>query len=45
MAVGDYPFPHMHPVKGMKLTAVSAGIKKVGRRDVVFLQLRQFAFW
>lgn len=41
MAVGDYPFPHMHPVKGMKLTAVSAGIKKVGRRDVVLLELAE----
>lgn len=41
MAVGEYPFPHMHPVKGVKLTAVSAGIKKVGRRDVVLIELAE----
>lgn len=41
MAVGDYPFPKMHPVKGVKLTAVSAGIKKVGRRDVVLFELAE----
>lgn len=38
MAVGEYPFPQMHPVKGVKCTAVSAGIKKVGRRDVVLFE-------
>jgi glutamate N-acetyltransferase/amino-acid N-acetyltransferase len=41
MAVGDYPFPQMHPVQGVKLTAVSAGIKKVGRRDVVLFELAE----
>ncbi len=41
MAVGDYPFPQMHPVKGVRLTAVSAGIKKVGRRDVVLFELAE----
>lgn len=41
MAVGEYPFPQMHPVKGVKLTAVSAGIKKVGRRDVVLFELTE----
>ena len=41
MAVGEYPFPHMHPVKGVKLTAVSAGIKKIGRRDVVLFELAE----
>ncbi len=41
MAVGEYPFPFMHPVKGVKLTAVSAGIKKVGRRDVVLFELAE----
>jgi glutamate N-acetyltransferase/amino-acid N-acetyltransferase len=41
MAVGDYPFPYMHPVQGVKLTAVSAGIKKVGRRDVVLFELAE----
>jgi glutamate N-acetyltransferase/amino-acid N-acetyltransferase len=39
MAVGEYPFPQMHPVSGVKLTAVCAGIKKVGRRDVVLFEL------
>lgn len=41
MAVGEYPFPQMHPVKGVKLTSVSAGIKKVGRRDVVLFELAE----
>ena len=41
MAVGEYPFPQMHPVKGVKLTSVSAGIKKVGRKDVVFFELAE----
>lgn len=41
MAVGEYPFPKMHPVKGVKCTAVSAGIKKVGRRDVVLFELAE----
>lgn len=41
MAVGDYPFPQMHSVQGVKLTAVSAGIKKVGRRDVVLFELAE----
>lgn len=41
MAVGDYPFPKMHPVQGVKLTAVSAGIKKIGRRDVVLFELAE----
>lgn len=43
MAVGEYPFPHMLPVAGVKLTAVSAGIKKVGRRDVVLFELAEGA--
>ena len=41
MAVGEYPFPQMHPVKGVKLTAVCAGIKKVNRRDVVLFELAE----
>ncbi len=41
MAVGEYPFPHMHPVQGVKLTAVCAGIKKVNRRDVVLFELAE----
>lgn len=43
MAVGEYPFPLMHPVAGVKLTAVCAGIKKVGRRDVVLFELAEGA--
>jgi glutamate N-acetyltransferase / amino-acid N-acetyltransferase len=41
MAVGEYPFPIMHPVKGVKLTAVCAGIKKINRRDVVLFELAE----
>jgi glutamate N-acetyltransferase/amino-acid N-acetyltransferase len=41
MAVGEYPFPPMHPVKGVKLTSVSAGIKKIGRKDVVLFSLAE----
>jgi glutamate N-acetyltransferase / amino-acid N-acetyltransferase len=41
MAVGDYPFPKMHAVKGVKLTAVCAGIKKINRRDVVLFELAE----
>lgn len=41
MAVGEYPFPFMHPVAGVKVTAVSAGIKKVNRRDVVLFELAE----
>jgi glutamate N-acetyltransferase / amino-acid N-acetyltransferase len=41
MAVGEYPFPKMHVVKGVKLTAVCAGIKKINRRDVVLFELAE----
>ncbi len=41
MAVNEYPFPKMHPVKGVKLTAVCAGIKKINRRDVVLFELAE----
>lgn len=41
MAVGEYPFPIMHPVKGVKMTAVCAGIKKINRRDVVLFELAE----
>lgn len=43
MAVGEYTFPNMLPIAGVKLTAVSAGIKKVGRRDVVLFELAEGA--
>ena len=41
MAVGEYPFPIMHPVSGVKLTAVCAAIKKINRRDVVLFELAE----
>lgn len=41
MAVGEYPFPNMLPIAGVKLATVSAGIKKVGRRDVVLFELAE----
>ena len=41
MAVGEYPFPSMHPVAGVKLTAVCAGIKRQNRRDVVLFELAE----
>ncbi len=34
MAVGQFPFPHMVPVPGMKLGTTSAGIKTVGKQDL-----------
>ncbi|NIB40049.1 bifunctional glutamate N-acetyltransferase/amino-acid acetyltransferase ArgJ [Pseudomaricurvus alkylphenolicus] len=39
MAVGEFPFPTMHPVPGVKLGTASAGIKTPGRRDLVVLEL------
>jgi glutamate N-acetyltransferase/amino-acid N-acetyltransferase len=41
MAVGEYPFPAMHPVAGVKLAAVCAGIKKADRRDLVLFALAE----
>lgn len=41
MAVGEYPFPSMHPVAGVKLTAVCAGIKYKERRDLVLFELAE----
>src|SRR5690349_2117103 len=41
MAVGEYPFPQMHPVAGVKLTAVCGGIKHKNRRDVVLFELAE----
>lgn len=41
MAVGEYAFPTMLPIAGVKLTSVSAGIKKVGRRDLVVFELAE----
>lgn len=41
MAVGEYPFPSMPPVAGVKLATASAGIKKPGRQDVVLIELAE----
>ena len=41
MAVGEYPFPEMHPVAGVKLTAVCGGIKYANRKDVVLFELAE----
>lgn len=39
MAVGDFPFPLMNPVAGVKLGTASAAIKAPGRQDVVVLEV------
>ena len=39
MATGTKPFPPMHPVAGFKLSTTSAGIKTVGRKDLVVMAL------
>ena len=40
MAVGPATFPNvMHPVSGFKLGTASGGIKTVGRKDVVLMEL------
>ncbi len=41
MAVGEYPFPSMPAVAGVKLATASAGIKKPGRQDVVLIELAE----
>lgn len=41
MAVGDFPFPTMHPVAGIKLAAVGAGIKYANRKDLVLIELAE----
>lgn len=41
MAVGEYPFPEMHPVAGVKLSAVCAGIKYQNRKDVILFELAE----
>ncbi|MBN7795387.1 bifunctional glutamate N-acetyltransferase/amino-acid acetyltransferase ArgJ [Parahaliea mediterranea] len=38
MAVGNDPLPELHPVPGIRLATVSAGIKKPGRRDLVLIE-------
>ena len=39
MAVGSGDIGELHPVAGVKLSAVSAGIKKAGRLDVVLFEV------
>jgi len=39
MSVGNFPFPFMNAVAGVKLGTASAGIKTVGRQDVVILEV------
>ena len=39
MAVGDDTLGALHPVPGLRLATVSAGIKKPGRRDLVLMEL------
>ena len=41
MAVGDFPLPDMHPVAGVELATVSAGIKTAGRKDVVLMSITE----
>jgi len=38
MAVGPDSFPDMYPVVGVRLSTVSAGIKKPGRKDLVLIE-------
>ncbi len=39
MAVGKSTFGQMHPVAGFKLGTVAAGVKVVGRRDLVVMEI------
>ncbi|MEE4145949.1 MAG: bifunctional glutamate N-acetyltransferase/amino-acid acetyltransferase ArgJ [Halieaceae bacterium] len=39
MAVGNDTLGALHPVPGLRLATVSAGIKKPGRRDLVLMEL------
>ncbi len=41
MAVGQFPFPQMVPVSGVRLGTASAGIKTAGRQDLVVLGFAQ----
>lgn len=43
MPVGQLPFPEMPPISGVKLNAVSAGIKKNNQLDVVLIELSEGA--
>ena len=39
MAVGKDYFPEMHPVPGFKLGTTSAGVKTIGRSDLVVMEI------
>jgi len=39
MAVGNFPFPKMHPVKGLRLASVSANIRYTDRDDLLIMEL------
>ncbi|GAA5317764.1 MAG: bifunctional glutamate N-acetyltransferase/amino-acid acetyltransferase ArgJ [Candidatus Pelagadaptatus aseana] len=39
MPVGDFPFPHMNPVQGIRLGTASAAIKSPGRKDVMVMEV------
>ncbi len=41
MAVGEYPFPSMPALAGLRLATASAGIKRPGRQDLVLLELAE----
>ncbi len=41
MAVGHFPLPKLHPIAGVELVALSAGIKTPGRKDVVVMALAE----
>jgi len=43
MAVGDLSFPAMPIIEGVRLNAVSAGIKKAGSLDLVLIELPEAA--
>lgn len=43
MAVGEGILGKLHPVAGLRLATVSAGIKKAGRRDLVLMELAEGA--
>lgn len=39
MAVGEYGFPEVYPVRGLRLGTACAGIKENGRNDLVIVEL------
>ena len=41
MAVGKESFPSMHPVPGFKLGTASAGVKTLGRKDLVVMEVAE----